>query len=63
MNYIGAYVLEVPTTSKDAYRDLAEQMVVGFKKNGAMHDERYSKIFDANAGFLMIFRQFLKHSC
>ncbi len=32
MNYIGAYVLEVPTTSKDAYRDLAEQMVVGFKK-------------------------------
>ncbi len=37
MNYIDAYVIAVPTVNKEAYRVLAEQMAVVFKKNGALN--------------------------
>lgn len=37
MNYIDAYVAAVPTANKEAYRALAEQMAVVFKKNGALN--------------------------
>ena len=37
MNYIDAYVAAVPTANKEAYRVLAEQMAVVFKKHGALN--------------------------
>lgn len=37
MNYIDAYVAAVPTANKEAYRLIAEQMAVVFKKYGALN--------------------------
>ena len=37
MNYIDAYVAAVPTANKEAYRTLAEQMAIVFKKHGALN--------------------------
>ena len=37
MNYIDGYVLAVPTANREAYRTMAEQMAVVFKKHGALN--------------------------
>ena len=37
MNYIDGYVLAVPTANREAYRVMAEQMAVVFKKHGALN--------------------------
>lgn len=36
MNYIDGYVLAVPTANREAYRMMAEEMAVVFKKHGAL---------------------------
>lgn len=36
MNYIDAYVAAVPTANREAYRMMAEEMAVVFKKHGAL---------------------------
>ena len=36
MNYIDGYVLAVPTSNREAYRVMAQDMAVVFKKHGAL---------------------------
>ena len=36
MHYIDGYVLAVPTSNREAYRVMAQDMAVVFKKHGAL---------------------------
>jgi len=36
MNYVDGYLVPVPTTKREAYQELAQQMAELFKQNGAL---------------------------